>query len=136
MVTKSDGRGDCVGLGGFEPGHGDAYYNNTCALPGMSGESGKVGGVPCDPQQVDMHGARTSGHFFVARNLCRAASLTQWHDIICTDNSYFTAHGNASLGSCGLVAGLYASKGMEQNSVSEKLPSDEELVAWAKARLE
>jgi len=35
-----------------------------------------------------------------------------------------------------LVAGLYASKGMEQNSVSEKLPSDEELVAWAKARLE
>ena len=59
VVTKSDGRGDCVGLGGFEPGHGDAYYNNTCALPGMSGESGKVGGVPCDPQQVDMHGART-----------------------------------------------------------------------------
>ena len=73
MVTKSDGRGDCVGLGGFEPGHGDAYYNNTCALPGMSGESGKVGGVPCDPQQVDMHGARTSGHFFVARNLCRGS---------------------------------------------------------------
>ena len=82
MVTKSDGRGDCVGLGGFEPGHGDAYYNNTCALPGMSGESGKVGGVPCDPQQVDMHGART--RVLVARptwveTCAGAASLTQRH---------------------------------------------------------
>jgi len=48
IITKTSS-GDCIGLGPMLAGLGDSYYNNSCALPGVSGTNG-VGGVQCDPQ--------------------------------------------------------------------------------------
>ena len=106
VITKPDG-GACIGNGGYLPGLGDAYYNNTCVLPGTSGATGNVGHVSqCEETQNEMH-----------------------------DNKYYTASGNATLGQCGLVVGMYAKNGMEKGSTSSPLPSDEEMVAWARERL-
>ena len=111
VVTKSGGRGTCMDLGPFLPGFGDRYYNNTCVLPGDSGETGAVGWISgCQPNETEMHG-----------------------------NKYFCTHGNCTL-KCGGTAypiggpGL-AEKDMEVGSTAAATPSDEELVAWAKAWL-
>lgn len=104
LVITKPGGGACIGNGPYLPGLGDAYYNNTCVLPGNTG--GMVGHISqCEETQNEMH-----------------------------DNKYYTATGNASL-NCGLVVDMYAKNGMEKDSTSDLLPSDEEMVAWARERL-
>lgn len=106
VITKPDG-GDCIGNGPYLPGLGDAFFNNTCVLPGMAGASGNVGSVSqCEETQNDMH-----------------------------DNKYYTQAGNATLGRCGLVTDMFAKNGMEKDSTSSTLPTDEEMVQWARQRL-
>lgn len=106
VITKGD-NGACIGNGPYLPGLGDAYYNNTCVVQGDSGAKGVVGYVAqCTETQNEMH-----------------------------DNHYYTLPGNATLGSCGLVTGMFAKNGMEKDSTSDVLPTDEEMVAWARARL-
>lgn len=110
VVVTKPGAGDCLGLGPFLKGLGDTYANNTCALIGQSGLA-SVGGVSqCDPKFMTMH-----------------------------DNIYFTPSGNASLG-CGghavPVSSLARTHGIEQRSRSAKLPSDGDLVALARAKLQ
>ena len=51
------------------------------------------------------------------------------------DNKYYTKSGNATLGSCGLVTAMFAKNGMEKDSTSSTLPTDEEMVLWARQRL-
>lgn len=51
------------------------------------------------------------------------------------DNKYYTKSGNATLGSCGLVTDMFAKNGMERDSTSNTLPTDEEMVKWARERL-
>jgi hypothetical protein len=107
VITKPE-NGACIGNGPYDPGLGDSYYNNTCVLPGMSGAAGMVGHVAqCEETQNDMH-----------------------------DNKYYTTPGNATLGSCGLVTDMYAKNGNEKDSTSSTLPSDEEMVKWARERLQ
>lgn len=57
LVVTKPYAGSCIGLGGFESGKGDAFFNNTCALMGASaGSNGAVGGISqCDPKYNDMH---------------------------------------------------------------------------------
>lgn len=143
VITKSDRNGDCMGLGGFEAGFGDEYYNNTCALPGAAGLSGNVGGR----RAIDVFSSSPS---LRARGMtplsprgvaCLVAGVSgcEPDETAMHDNKYFTTFGNATL-RCG--GGSYAigdpallEKGMEVGSTSGVLPTDEELVAWAKARL-
>ena len=109
-------------------GHGDGFFNNTC-LVGVGGRrkpsgcgdpscfdsaeaSGldMIGGVSqCDPEYVDMR-----------------------------DNRYFSPHGNATL-KCGgrplSIPEVQSSKGIEIGSTFGVLPSDEEIVEWARGIL-
>lgn len=109
VVTKSYG-GACMGLGGFEAGHGDTYANNTCALLGGNSTTvDKVGSISqCAPAENTMH-----------------------------DNTYFTPSGKATLGGCGNtpIQDLYAKDGVEKGSTVEKMPSDKELIEFAEAWL-
>lgn len=109
MVVTKMGASQCFDLGGFLPGLGDAYYNNTCVMPGSCG-IGSLGFVPCDARQMAMH-----------------------------DNEYYlNDFSNASIqcsGSNVPLKEMYERNGLEQNSRAQPTPSDAELVAWAKSRL-
>jgi hypothetical protein len=109
VVTKPHG-GACMGLGGFEAGHGDEYSNNTCALLGGNSSSvDKVGSISqCAPAENTMH-----------------------------DNTYFTPSGKGTLGGCGNtpIGDLFAKDGVERGSKVERMPTDDELVEYAKAWL-
>lgn len=109
VVGKLGGGSQCFDLGPFLPGLGDSYCNNTCVFPGNSGK-GSLGFVPCDKTEVTMH-----------------------------DNKYYLdTYENASIGCSGTdvpLADLFEQDGIEENSKAFPMPSDEELVAWAKARL-
>ena len=107
VVTKSHG-GACIGLGGFEAGNGDEYSNNTCALVGNTAD--KVGSISqCDPAENTMF-----------------------------SNTYFTPSGKGTLGGCGTtpIKDIFAKDGVEKDSKVEAMPSDAELVAYAKAWLD
>lgn len=118
---------NCVNIGGFLKGHGDGFYNNTC-LVGIGGKrkpSGcgdpscfvtaatgldNVGGVSqCDPAFVNFH-----------------------------DNKYFSPNGNATL-NCGgkalSIPEVQKKHGIEIGSTFAALPTDQEIIAWAKDRL-
>ena len=109
VVTKPH-RGACMGLGGFEAGHGDAYINNTCALLGGNASAAdKVGSI----------------------SQCAAAENTM------RDNTYFTASGKGTLGGCGStpIEGLFAADRVEKDSKVAEMPTDQQLVDYAKAWL-
>ena len=110
LVLTKPSNGDCIGLANMEPGHGDEYSNNTCALIGASsGAKSSVGHISqCDPAENIMH-----------------------------DNTYFTPTGKGTLGGCGdtPIEKLFAKDNMEKDSKVEKMPPDAELVGFAKAWL-
>ena len=109
VVTKPHG-GACMGLGGFEAGHGDGYSNNTCAvLGGNASAADSVGSISqCAPAENTMRG-----------------------------NTYFTPSGKGTLGGCGstLIEELFAKDGVEEDSKVEKMPTDAQLVDYAKSWL-
>jgi hypothetical protein len=110
LVLTKPNNGACIGLANMESGHGDEYSNNTCAVIGASaGAKSSVGHISqCDPAENTMH-----------------------------DNTYFTPTGKGALGGCGdtPIEELFAKDKMEKDSKVEKMPSDEELVGFAKAWL-
>ena len=90
---------------------GDAFFNNTCCLIGASGASGRVGGVSqCDPAEMEMHA-----------------------------NRYYLENATGAAMGCGRgltpISRLYAERKVGKGSTAAALPSDEEMVDWAKRRL-
>ena len=53
------------------------------------------------------------------------------------DNTYFTASGKGSLGGCGStpIEGLFAADRVEKDSKVAEMPTDQQLVEYAKAWL-
>ena len=110
-VCADDGQ-NCFDVGSFKPGHGDGFYNNSCIILGCR-----------SPGCVD-----------------KVTSVSQCDPTIVTlkNNKYYTTHGNATI-ACGNKGGLSVAEaqavGMELGSTAAKLPSDDEIVAMAKAVL-
>lgn len=105
---------NCFDVGQFVPGHGDGYYNNTCVVLGCRNPAcvDKVTSVAqCDPSIVTLH-----------------------------SNKYYTTNGNATV-VCGGAAytvgsGALQAKGMEKGSTAGPIPTDEEIIAFARTLIE
>ena len=108
------------------PGLGDAYYNNTCIMPGSTAPPPPPG--PAPPGPAPPHGSSSLG--FVP---CETTEMTMH------DNSYYLdAYESASIACSGKdvpLKEMFATDGLEKDSAAYPKPTDEELVAWAKERL-
>jgi hypothetical protein len=127
VVNAYDGQ-NCINGGGFPPGHRSNFTGNRCVIAGCRGSprsnlhgpcENKIGNFQCD-----------------AENL--AGSLAgSW---LLAGNSYYTPGGNASL-PCGVTIAAAAAQakakggGPELDSVALPLPSDAELITFARATL-
>ena len=102
---------NCFNVQGFEPGHGDAFRNNTCLLIGeTTPKEDTVGNAAsCDPNAM-----------------------------LLSDNAYYTQHANASVTCGGVVlpiAEVQAQHSNELRSTAGPLPDDATVIAWMRAKL-
>ena len=127
VVNAYDGQ-NCINGGGFPPGHRSNFTGNRCIIAGCRGSprsnlhgpcEDRIGNFGCDAEDL-------------------AGSLAQsW---LLAGNSYHTAHSNASL-PCGVTVADAAARaaaaggGPELGSAGLPLPSDAQLVAFAKQTL-
>ena len=127
MVYPYDGS-NCINVGSFKRGVGDAFRNNTC-LSGI-GEwamSSGCGSPACANRSRPAPPMDVVGHV----GQCDPAYTTL------ADNSYYTPHGNATL-QCGgggalTIAGVQRKHGNELGSRAAKLPTAAEALSWAEA---
>eukprot|EP00040_Diaphanoeca_grandis_P010287 m.52629 g.52629 ORF g.52629 m.52629 type:complete len:878 (+) comp21637_c0_seq1:31-2664(+) len=118
---------NCVNVGGFEQRHGDGFYGNKC-LAGIGGKQKPSGCGDPSCFTGDARGVDVVGH----------VAQCDPEYIRLGNNSYYTPHGNVTLG-CGskelLIADVQKQFNVEIGSTSAVLPSDEEIVDWARIAL-
>eukprot|EP00045_Choanoeca_perplexa_P016648 m.227142 g.227142 ORF g.227142 m.227142 type:complete len:896 (+) comp17319_c0_seq2:89-2776(+) len=112
VITKTFS-GACIGVGPFKSGIGDGYYNNTCFVMGtQQGADPEVVGslAQCGTEYMTLH-----------------------------DNYYASPQGRPAL-KCGgtaiLVQDLVSKTGNGKGSTAHSLPSDADIVALMKIRLD
>lgn len=113
---------------GFPTGHRSNFTGNKCIIAGCRGSprsnlhgscEDKIGNFGCDAEDLS------------------ASLAASW---LLADNSYYTAGGNASL-PCGVTVAAAAAQakaaggGPEMGSQGLPLPTDDELIAFAKETL-
>jgi len=135
-LVMAAGRKACIGMGSFNPGHGDIVRNNKC-LVGLD----IMGDVVESPPAVTL---RLEQDRLVSQTKDYVAGVERCQDgnALITNNSYFTPHGNASY-TCGDIEGdseLLLSRvqeefKMEKGSTTDKLPPMDVMVGWAKSLL-
>ena len=124
VVNAYDGQ-NCLNGGGFPSAHRDSFHDNKCILAGCRGGKNRsnhhaacqdiIGNFACDAKDLN------------------ASMASSWK---LYNNEYYTVHGNASL-PCGVsIADAAAGgSGVEKGSSAHMLPTDAELIVFAKALL-
>ena len=108
---KYDGQ-QCLNTWPFVPGHQHVVHDNKCVVS-FSDDALHIGGLNC-------------------KHPMKSADIID----VLFNNSYYTPHGNASANNCITVAQMSArGSTVEQGSTMSKLPTDEELISWARAKL-
>jgi len=119
----NDGQ-NCVNTWPFLPGHGAVWEGNRCVLPRSTNIAGSISGcncpgkskpIPFNASDPDTHTQPECGVSF-------------------GNNEYFTHNGTATVNRCGNFEGDWKANNEPSSNVSA-LPSDEELLAWARAKL-
>lgn len=134
----------CLNLGGgFEAGHGDAFYNNTCVV-GIGGtrKPSGCGDPSCFPACAGLDPFRSSCGLSHAPavGLDHVGTLGSCDPsrIKSSGNRYFSPNGNATVDCSGhpySIADAQALFKVELGSTAGPLPTDDEIVGWAKEKL-
>ena len=120
----NDGQ-NCVNTWPFLPEHGAVWENNTCILPRSTNLFGSIASCNCpgkgtitpfDPAHPDVN--PQNGECGVSFG----------------NNKYFTHNGTATCNRCGDFETKWKAQNEPDSTVSE-LPTDEEIIAWARAKL-
>ena len=131
-VRKFEAELDVV-AGTFKSGHADQYSNNKCVIAGCSTDA-QTGECVC-----------IGHHPLTMRDSCERVGNIGGCDphaihsvgMVLSSNAYYTAHANATL-KCGgrevTLAGFQAA-GKELQSTAHPLPTDAQLVKWAREKL-
>lgn len=120
----NDGQ-NCVNTWPFLPDHGAVWENNTCILPKSTNLFGSISGCNCP-------GKGTVNPF----NTSDPGSNPQNGECGVTfgNNRYFTQNGTATCNRCGDFETKWKAQNEPDSTVSE-LPTDEEIISWARAKL-
>jgi len=118
----NDGQ-NCVNVWPFLPEHGAVWENNKCILPRSNNIAGSISSCDCPGQSSDPFNASDpTAH---PRTECGVAFA---------NNEYYTHNGSATVNRCGDFETVWKSKN-EPSSTISSLPSDEQLLAWAREKL-
>lgn len=129
LVMPYDGS-NCINVGGFKPGVGDAFYNNTCVSGIGEWDMGSGCGSPaCANRSHSVPDMDVVGHV----SQCDPARTSL------AKNRYFTPNGNATM-QCGgtaiSIAEVQTRFGNEHGSSTATLPSAEQVLAWVEAMVQ
>jgi len=120
----------CFNMGSFYQGHGDILRRNRC-LVGLGHKMGSGCGDPscASPTPEKKVSQEIVGHLWGG---CEGSAVKL------SSNQYYTPDGEARIG-CGddviSLGELQTHFGMEQDSMTEKLPDEETMIEWAKKML-
>ena len=134
-LVMAFGRKACIGFGSFKPGHGDVVRNNKCLVGletlGNDSELNSPAAVASTPIDPTVHN--------VMKELDNVAMLEECGDsnALISNNSYFTPNGNASytcwnMGREVSLADIQNTYKLEQGSTTERLPSVDVMLKWAR----
>ena len=129
MVEPYDGS-NCINVGGFKAGIGDAFFNNTC----ISGIGEWDMGSGCGSPACANH-----SHKVPEMDVVGQVSECDTNYTALKTNRYFTPHGNASLrcgGKVTAIADVQRSFDNEVGSTSSALPSADQALGWAAVMVE
>lgn len=135
----------CLNLGGgFKPGHGDLFFNNTCIV-GLGGGMRKPSGCgdpSCFPMcaGLDPFKSECGLSHSPPAPLDKVGGMGDCDSTVIKvhGNRYFSPNGNASVecsGSIMTIAEAQKRFNIELGSTAGPIPTDDEIVAWAKATL-
>jgi len=128
VVNAYDGQ-NCINGGGFPPGHRSNFTNNKCIIAGCRGSP-----------RSNLHGLcqENIGNFGCDAENLNSSMASSW---LLARNQYYTHHGTASL-PCGVTVAAAAAAakknggGPELGSSAMPLPTDDQLIAFAKETLQ
>lgn len=119
----NDGQ-NCVNVWPFLAGHGAVWQGNKCVIPNSFNLVGSISSCDCPGSGV-----------VVPWN---ASDLDSRPPTECGvafgDNEYFTANGSATMNKCGDFEADWRAKNEPTSNISS-LPSDEQLLGWAREKL-
>ena len=124
---QNDGQ-NCFNSWPFLPGHGAVYEDNVCVLPKSTNLGNLFHGCTCPGPAVNPNEPWTPG----------AANPPAECGVAFARNSYYTMNGTGSI-SCetpGLPFPAWQKSGADAGSTLKGLPSDDELLTWARSKLD
>eukprot|EP00934_Nitzschia_sp_Nitz4_P006339 Nitzschia sp. Nitz4//scaffold304_size22322//19029//21871//NITZ4_008574-RA/size22322-snap-gene-0.3-mRNA-1//-1//CDS//3329547079//6329//frame0 len=121
----------CFNMGGFYPSHGDTFRNNQCMV-GLGAKMGSGCGDPSCASPIPEPDAsqETVGHLWAG---CKDTPVEL------SGNQYYTPDGVANIDCGSSVVALEEMQqdfGLELGSSVAKLPDEDTMVEWARAKVE
>jgi len=118
----NDGQ-NCVNTWPFLPGHGAVWEGNKCVLPRSNNIAGSIASCDCPGHNAKQWNASDPD-----------ASIGGECGVTFGNNEYFTHNASATVNRCGDFDTVWKANNEPSSNIS-MLPSDDELLGWARAKL-